>query len=285
MKPKLLIHGGCGKYESDKVEFKTYHTHLTDIVSEAYGFLLNGQTALETVRYGIRLLENDSIFNAGTGSKLQADGVVRMSAALMSGNDKLFTSVINIEEVKNPIDVAYELRSENYHVLTGKPALIYARDKGYDYWDPKIDERVEEFEKKKKGETATVGVIALDAQGYLCAGSSTGGIGFELPGRVGDTPTVAGTYCTEICGVCCTGIGEDLLNQAAAVRTVTRVEEGLKITDAIDKIVQEGQKLNQKFGLIAMDRDGNFATGNTKTIQVLYAFMQDKYNTQTFFSL
>lgn len=268
--PKLVIHGGCGRFESTRIDFELYHEKLARIIDEGYAFLLQN-SAEETVLHVMRLLEDEEIFNAGTGSKLQRDGRARLSAAYMDGRRNAFSAVINIEKVQHPIDFAFLLSGRKHTVIAGEPATRYARREEFPEHDPVTEMRLEEFHEHKKGETGTVGAVALDASGLICAATSTGGIGYEVPGRVGDTPTVAGNYATAQCGVSCTGVGEHIVNQAVAARIATRVEDGVALSEAVTRTISAADSLGYRFGLIALDENGRIEIGQTRKATVLFA--------------
>ncbi|MDG2180771.1 MAG: isoaspartyl peptidase/L-asparaginase [Mariniblastus sp.] len=270
MIPKLIIHGGAGRMEGRGFSDADYCTSLDRIVRQGFS-ILQEHGARVAVLNAIRLLESDTIFNAGTGSKLQRDGQVRMSAALIDSTDGIFSGVANIRNVEHPIDVADLLRSEDYHVLDGGEAMDFARQKGIPYHNPTTAHRLKEYREGLLGETGTVGAVALDSQGTICAGTSTGGVGFELPGRLGDTATVAGTYASHVAAVSCTGKGEDIVNLAVAARIVTRVQDGIELREAVQKLIDDANEKNCSFGLISLDAAGNFVVGNTQNIRVLYS--------------
>lgn len=249
---------------------QTYDKALSRIIKKIYP-LLKETDARTTVVRGIRLLEDDPIFNAGTGSRLQEDGQIRMSAAIMNSRDNRFSGVINIKNVKNPIDVADLLAKEKYTVLGGNESTEYARLHNIPFYNPVTDIRLKEYKSALAGDSGTVGVVALDSRGNICAGTSTGGIGYEISGRISDSATVAGTYATKIAGVSCTGRGEHIVNQAVAARIVTRVEDGMPLQAAVDKLMREANRHNYRFGLIALDKFGHMVVGSTKNVDVLYA--------------
>jgi L-asparaginase len=116
-----------------------------------------------------------------------------------------------------------------------------------------------------------VGVVALDSNGYISAGTSTGGVGGEIPGRVSDSPTVAGNYANRYCGVSATGIGEHIVNSAVAAKIVTRVEDGMALENAVDKSIKEGQENDDHFGVICISTTGDLVSNKTKDT-VFYSF-------------
>lgn len=268
--PKLIIHGGAGLVESSVFTFKQYQKALRAVIKESYGVLTKG-TSRQAVLHSIKLLEDNPLFNAGYGSRLQKDGEVRMSAAIMDSKHNKFSGVINIRNVRYPIEVADMLGRGKYTVLSGEKATEFARRKKVEFFNPVAPHRLQEHAEKLKGETGTVGVIALDAKGTLCAGTSTGGIGYETPGRVSDSATVAGTYCSKFCGVSCTGKGEQIVNLSVASRIVIQVESGIPLEEAVGEVVYKAKSHKMRFGLIALDADGNMAVGNGFETRVLYA--------------
>jgi len=270
MTAKLIIHGGAGAMEGRAFSSEDYHRSLERIVRQSYSVLCRDGARAGALN-AIRLLESDSIFNAGTGSKLQRDGQIRMSAAVIDSADGIFSAVANIRNVEHPIDVADLLRTETFHVLGGGEATDFARQHGIPYYNPTTEHRLKEYRNALLGESGTVGAVAIDSNGTICAGTSTGGVGFELPGRLGDTATVAGTYASAVAGVSCTGRGEEIVNLAAAARVVTRVQDGIELCKAVQKLIDEANRRNCHFGLISLDSAGHFVVGNSQGVRVSYA--------------
>lgn len=255
---KVIIHGGFFSESSTSSETKLAKQQaLERIVKAAYDYLQD-HTALETVVYACTLLEDDALFNAGTGSQIQSDGKIRMSAAVMDGQSQKMSGVINIEEVKNPVIVAQTLMAEDDRVLGGSGATNYARQHGYEVFSTEIPQRRAEYEAKRKATgTGTVGCVAIDKDGKLAAATSTGGKGFEIPGRISDSATVAGNYANEHCGVSCTGVGEDIVSGAVAAKIVTRVTDNMTIEAAFEKTFAELRPYDGFCGAIAIDKAGN----------------------------
>ena len=139
---KIIIHGGffSESSQSDETKFKK-QTALKTIIEKGFKFLKT-HTALETVIYTTSLLEDCPLFNAGIGSQIQADGKIRMSAAIMNGSDCKFSGVINIEEVQNPVLVAEKLLREDDRVLSGKGAKQYANSQGFESFSTETKEVV-----------------------------------------------------------------------------------------------------------------------------------------------
>ncbi len=255
---KVLIHGGFfSESATDDGTKQLKQDALRCIVRETYSYL-QMHSALETVVFAVKLLEDDPLFNAGIGSQIQADGKIRMSASLMDGETQKFSGVINIEDVKNPIDVALVLMQEDDRVLGGEPATRYARSKGFEIFSTEIPQRRAEYEAKLKGSgSGTVGCIALDGNGRLAVATSTGGKGFEIPGRISDSATVAGNYANKRAAVSLTGVGEDIVSGAVAAKIVTRITDGFSVEEATKKTFDELKEFDGFAGAIVLDLNGN----------------------------
>ncbi|MEO6151302.1 MAG: isoaspartyl peptidase/L-asparaginase [Mucilaginibacter sp.] len=267
---KLIIHGGFFSESQTNQEVKqAKQDALREIVQAGYNYLAS-HTALETVVYTVSLLEDCDLFNAGTGSQIQSDGKVRLSASLMDGKTQKFSGVINIEDVKNPICIAEKLLHYEDKVLSGEGAQHFARDNGFKYYSPITPQRRKEYEKKltdsiRKG---TVGCVALDIYGDIAAATSTGGKGFEIPGRVSDSATTAGNYANAFAGVSCTGVGEDIVSGAVASKIVTRVSDGFSLHAASDKTLDEMEPYNGFAGIIAIAANGEIYHDDTHPYMV-----------------
>ena len=255
---KLLIHGGFFSEFSQSNETKLAKQAAMERIAKSSYEFLKTHTALETVVFAVEQLENDPLFNAGIGSQIQSDGVIRMSASLMDGNTKKFSGVINVQQVKNPIRKAENLMGVDDRVLGGEGANGYAEKNGFEAFSTEIPERRAEYESKQASlRTGTVGCVALDSNGKLAAATSTGGKGFEIPGRISDSATVAGNYANADCAVSCTGVGEDIVSGAVASKIVTRVSDGFSIEKAFNKTFDELKEFDGFAGAIGLDKEGN----------------------------
>ena len=254
---KIIIHGGFFSESDQSLETKIAKQQaLSSIVKKSYDYLQNN-SAIKTACYAVSLLEDDELFNAGIGSQIQSDGVIRMSAALMDAETEKFSGVINIENVKNPIFVAEKLMVEDDRVLGGEGAKSYASKIGIENFSTEIPQRRKEYEEKigSKGK-GTVGCVVLDKDGKLAVATSTGGKGFEIPGRISDSATVAGNYANTFCAVSCTGVGEDIVSNATATKIVTRVTDGMSVEDAFNKTFNELKEIDGFAGAIAITKQG-----------------------------
>ena len=288
MQPKLIIHGGAGSSLRSKEALKDVRQTLHTVVEKIYKLLSNDVSATDAVIEGCQLLENEPRFNAGTGSVLQSDGQIRMSAALMNGAEQRLSGVINVSRIKNPIKLAEALQHEHDRILSDYGAAELVRELQLPVYDPLIETRLQEwlherknnFKREMAGVVAekalvtsdedrrgTIGVVVLDTQGRLAAGTSTGGKGLERIGRVSDSAMPAGNYATKEAAVSCTGIGEDIIDECLAARIVVRVTDGLALNKAMRKSMQEAYERRRDFGAIAISAQGEIAWG--KTSQVL----------------
>lgn len=270
---KIIIHGGFFSESSTNHETKVAKQEaLLRIVKDSYAYLQT-HSAVETVVYAVSLLEDDALFNAGIGSQIQSDGKIRMSASLMDGTTEKFSGVINIEEVKNPIQVALELMKVDDRILGGSGATNFARQHGFEKFSTEIPQRRAEYEAKLASTgMGTVGCVALDADGKLAAATSTGGKGFEIPGRISDSATVAGNYVNAFCGVSLTGVGEDIVSNATAAKIVTRVTDGFTLERAFEKTFAELKPYDGFAGAIAIDKDGNLFHQDSHPSMVFASF-------------
>ena len=255
---KVILHGGFFSESSTNIETKVAKQNaLKRIVKLSYTFL-ETHSAIETVVYAVTLLEDDELFNAGIGSQIQSDGKIRMSAAIMDGATQKMSGVINIEEVKNPVQVAQILMQYDDRILGGSGATYFARKNGFEPFSTEIPQRRAEYEAKLKTfGTGTVGCVVLDSKGKIAVATSTGGKGFEIPGRISDSATVAGNYANEFCGVSLTGVGEDIVSNATAAKIVTRVTDGFTLQEAFLKTFDELKTFDGFAGAIAIDSKGN----------------------------
>lgn len=290
VQPKVIIHGGAGSSLQGKGGLESVRHSLHTIVEAVYSLLLSGATASDAVLQGCRMLEDNPRFNAGTGSVLQSDGQIRMSASLMNGASGRFSGVINVSRVKNPIELAQFLQSSPDRVLSDYGAAELARELQIPSYNALTDLRLQEwiqerqdnFKSTMAGVVAepelvpssnagrgTIGVVVLDTYGCVTAGTSTGGKGFERIGRVSDSAMPAGNYASSYAGVSCTGIGEDIIDECLAAKIVVRVNDGMLLKDAMQRSFTEASQNNRDLGAIALDATGVISWG--KTSQVLLA--------------
>jgi len=278
--PVLVIHGGAGVVARDVTpeREKAVRAALQRALESGYAQLKAGKPALDAVTAAITILEDDPLFNAGKGAVFNHDGKNELDAAIMDGSTLRAGSIANVHRVKNPILLARAVMEQSPHVMmVGDGAEQFAKSVGIELVAPgyfHTDERWRQLQsalKEEREKTAapakaphhgTVGAVALDTQGHLAAGTSTGGMTNKRYGRVGDSPIIgAGTYANAKCAVSATGWGEYYIRANAAHDICARVEYGGKpLAQAAKEVVMDViPKLGGDGGVIALDADGNFA--------------------------
>lgn len=270
----LVIHGGAGWISPDFLNEeaqKSYHSALAAALDAGYRVLNNGGQAHEAVMEAIKMLEDDPRFNAGKGSVLTAKGKVEMDAAIMRGNDLSAGAVAGIKRAKNPILVANAVMQHSPHVmLAGKGADRFSKAQGlqlesqaYFITDEKKESLKGIKQRQKIDKHGTVGCVALDKQGNLAAGTSTGGMMNKAFNRIGDAPVIgAGTYAdNRSCAVSCTGHGEYFIRLGVAKEVAALVKhKRYDVYKAAHVVIHEDlSKMGGTGGLIAIDRNGNIA--------------------------
>lgn len=251
-----------------------------------YHLLDRGVSALTAVEQTIRLLERSGLFNAGKGAHLQLDGVRRMDASIMEGQDLRAGAVASIEGIVHPITAARLVMEQTNHVLlVGKPATQFARHfkvaqqprkpEGRSVRASSMTRLLERgtlrlYRKLTGGGLAmrerhgkeTVGAVALDRAGTVAAGASTGGIDLMLPGRVGDTPLIGcGVYADNESGaVSMTGLGEGIIRMAAAKTICDRLAQGKSPAAAARHVLQKlVARIQGRAGTLVLEPSGRFA--------------------------
>ena len=284
-KYSIVIHGGAGSSAANAspLQVKRRKASLAKALDRGVAILSSGGKSLEAVEVVLRILEDDPQFNAGKGAVFNAAGEHELDASIMDGKTKACGAVAGVKTVKNPIELARLVMTQTQHVLlSGSGAEEFAKQQGValvptDYFDTsgarKSWERyklrmsglnkIEDRQIESKWKMGTVGCVALDDQGNLAAGTTTGGMTFKKFGRIGDSPIVgAGTYAdNETCGVSATGIGEQYIRNAVAYDVSAQMKyKGVTLQEAVDDNLR--RRLNKNDGgLVAIDKDGNIAMG------------------------
>jgi L-asparaginase len=271
--PILMIHGGAGRFSRDRERNKAIRDVLEQIRDELYRALTKGAEATEIVQRACQRLETSPYFNAGKGSKVQGDGKIRMSASMMNGDNQAFSGTINVEDIEHPIDLAKNLQSRDDRILDSYGSQRLARELELQLFDPmtkpRFDSWIRERKKQFQNEASdanrggTIGAVALDQSGALAAGTSTGGKGFEYPGRVSDSAMPAGNYADNHCAISCTGTGEDIVDECFGPRVAIRTKDFGTLSTAIRHSFDEAAQRDRSFGAIAVSASGELWWGKT----------------------
>jgi len=284
----FVMHGGAGtitrKSMTPEAE-KQYRDGMEQALRAGYAVLQKGGTSIDAVEAGIRILEDNPLFNAGKGAVFTHEGKNELDAAIMDGKTMKAGSVAGVTIIRNPISAARAVMEKSKHVMmVGRGAELFATKMGLEIVDPSyfwtekrwkaLQQQLVEEQKGKPVASVpvpddhkfgTVGAVALDKEGNLAAGTSTGGITNKMYGRVGDAPIIgAGTYAAnDSVAVSATGAGEYFIRWTVAYDIAALVKyKGLSVQQAADEVVNKKLKAipEAEGGVIALDRQGNFAT-------------------------
>jgi len=234
----IVVHGGAGtilkKNMSDEKE-KKYKSKLEEAIRSGYQVLQNGGTSLDAVEQTIMILEDSPLFNAGKGAVFTHDKRNELDASIMEGSHLKAGAVAGVTRIKNPIRAARAVMEKSEHVLLAREgAEEFALLQKLDTVSPTYfftDKRAKSLERAIKEEKfGTVGCVALDQNGNIAAGTSTGGMTNKKWGRIGDSPIIgAGTYANnKTCGVSSTGWGEYFIRGVVAHDISAMMEYGGK---------------------------------------------------------
>jgi beta-aspartyl-peptidase (threonine type) len=321
----FAIHGGAGVIERDSLtpeQDAAYRAALHRALEAGSAVLAGGGSALDAVQAAIELMEDDPLFNAGRGAVFTAAGRNELDAAVMNGSDLTAGAVAGLTTTRHPIAAARAVMERSPHVmLIGEGADTFAASVGLEQVDPAFfftERRWRGLESALRAQNlplperpagapgpmaesalpapplnerkfGTVGAVALDSEGRLAAGTSTGGMTAKRWGRVGDVPVIgAGTYASneEGCAVSATGDGEyfiratvarDICAGLATAQTGearaaqrTRLLQGCPLSEdlclshmpnleflAVDAELRQVEALGGSGGVIVMTRSGD----------------------------
>lgn len=264
----IVVHGGAGSYNLTAEEEMLYRQGIEKALNAGYSVLEKGGSSLDAVEEAIKVMEESPLFNAGRGSVLNEKGYIEMDASIMDGRQLQAGAVAGIKHYLHPISIAKKVMEKTPHVfLVGDGAEKFALSQGFQpvpldsLLTPK---RLREWQKQKEKHYGTVGAVAIDKNGNIAAGTSTGGMGFKMEGRVGDSPIIgAGTYAnSQTCGVSCTGWGEYFIEQVAAFQVSALIHyRKYDLQTAIDEVLQKIKKMGATGGIIGIDKQGNVGWG------------------------
>lgn len=281
----IVIHGGAGTIRPGMIsaaDEALYKQGLQKALDAGYAVLEKGGSAVDAVQVAIVILENDSMFNAGKGAVYAANGMIELDASIMDGSNLNAGAIAGVTTIKNPIMAARKVMEQSGHVMLARHgAEMFAEQNGCEivpqsyFWTTK---RRSSYEKQNdaKGKKSylgqpgnvdekygTVGAVALDKQGNLAAGTSTGGMTNKKFARIGDSPIIgAGTYAdNNSCAVSCTGWGEYFIRLGMAKAIADRVELlNMPVDDAAKLMIHDKlQNMGATGGVIVVDKNGNIS--------------------------
>jgi beta-aspartyl-peptidase (threonine type) len=289
----IVIHGGAGVIERDKItpqQEAAYRASLQQAIDAGIAVLKANGTSMDAVESAIQVMEDDPLFNAGRGAVFTAEGRNELDASIMDGRTLKAGAVACVTRTRHPISLARRVMEKTPHVmLIGDGADAFSREQGLEQVDPSFFytetrwQSLEEVLKEKglpipakpagagadpahdlihdEGKHGTVGVVALDSQGNIAAGTSTGGLTGKRWGRVGDTPIIgAGTYASNrSCAVSGTGTGEYFIRLTVAREVCSLVQyKGMSLQAAADEVIKKQMiALGGDGGVIALTPQGD----------------------------
>ncbi len=288
----IAIHGGAGTIEKSKFtpkEEQAYRAKLTQAIEAGYKVLEQGGESLDAITAAIQVMEQSTYFNAGRGAVYTYDGSHELDASIMDGRNRQAGAVAGVKHVESPINLARLVMDNSVHVmLSGQGAEEFAKEQGI----PLIENNLFDTEHRYKAllkakqkldkakatskdyqaahkalpnnyKMGTVGAVALDKNGNLAAGTSTGGMTAKRYGRIGDAPVIgAGTFAeNESCAVSATGHGEYFIRYNVASDICARVKyQGKTITQAGDEVINGVlAPIGGTGGVIIVDTKGNIS--------------------------
>lgn len=261
MKPAIAVHGGAGEVDPED-DAQALQAGCLAAARAGYALLARGGSALDAVEAAARVLEDNPLYNAGTGSVLNAEGAAEMDASLMEGDGQRAGAVAAVQGIPNPIRLARAVMDRTPHVLlVGEGAHRLAAEAGVPTCDPQrlVTPRARErWQRSQAPKHGTIGVVAIDSAGTVAAATSTGGTGGKRPGRVGDSPLIgSGTYADNRTGAAsCTGHGEGIIRAVLAKTACDLLREGHPPHPAAALALRELARLQADGGLILIDRAG-----------------------------
>lgn len=297
----FIIHGGAWDIPSDLIE--AHKNGVEKALKIGWEILQNGGSAVDAVEKAINYLEDDITFDAGRGSHMNADGEIELDASIMNGKTFRCGSVGAVKNIRNPISLCRKIMDDSEHVfLVGSGAEKFAKNNGINLCSPEeliIEREIlkwKDVKDKKNFSTKdafklqkpsdTVGAVALDSEGTICAGTSTGGTFNKFPGRVGDSPLIGcGTYADNSTGgVSTSGWGEAMIKVVMAKTVIdlmdfnggnpqSAAERGIKIL---------AKKADGNGGVIVLNTQGEFGIA-FNTPRMARAYINSEMNSPQIF--
>lgn len=250
----------------------------------AWKILSNGGHSLDAVEAGVRIPESDpNVITVGMGGIPDAKGKVTLDACIMDEKGRA-GSVTYLQKIKHPISVARLVMEKTPHVmLSGKGALEFALDNGFKKEKLLTKKRKAEWKEWKKSTKKfsnkinienitednhdTIGMLAIDKDGRISGACTTSGMGYKMPGRVGDSPIIgAGLFVDgEVGGATATGSGELVMKTLGTFLVVELMRNGMSPAKACEEAVKRIAKKipnyeNHQIGYIALNTKGEYGS-------------------------
>ena len=296
----LVIHGGAGSIKKGVLnaeQERAYFDALSRALTLGYAVLDSGGSSVQAVIAAIQYMESDSLFNAGVGAVFTHEETNELDASIMDGRTLDAGAVAGVKRIKSPIEAAYHVMVNSPHVLlSGEGAETFAQSQGLEMVDPSYfhtksnHDRIQKVLEREQNKTAytpyandwkfgTVGCVALDQNGHLAAGTSTGGMTNKRWNRIGDSPIIgAGTYADDkTCAVSCTGHGEFFIRYVVAYDIAARMKYQNKgLNQSANEVIDELKEKEGLGGVICLDAHGNIsAPFNTDGMFTAVAYSKD----------
>ncbi|XP_039640885.1 isoaspartyl peptidase/L-asparaginase [Perca fluviatilis] len=276
MSAVIVVHGGAWAIPDDLAKASVDGVKVA--ACEGFSVLRRGGSALDAVEAAVRALEENTVFNAGHGAALNADGEVELDAIIMDGRTLASGAVSSVKNIANPVSLARAVMEKTSHImLTSRGANLFAESIGMATvpTDTLVTEyERKEWEKHKNYLTGvmqdfnsqwahdTVGAVSVDSAGNVACATSTGGIRNKMVGRVGDSPIIgSGGYADNFSGaVSCTGHGESILKVTLARLILSHIEQGKSVADSSQLSLQYmGERVRGAGGAIVVSPSGQWA--------------------------
>lgn len=287
--PIIVVHGGAAEFERDR--HPSAQEGCAAAARAGLEILRAGGSALDAVVAAVHVLEDHPDLNAGTGAVLTRAGTVELDASIMDGHGLRFGGVAGMPATRHPIDVARQVMEDGEHaLLCADGARVFAQESGIPLCEPeelitaRARQRLEAERARRQAlppgsdsesdpgpcepgaiDPGTVGACAIDSAGHVAAATSTGGMTFKRPGRIGDTPLCGcGTYADDRGGAAsATGVGETIIRVTMTRRCVDLMRDGQSASDAARTAVGElGEDVSGEGGIICCDRDGRIGAAH-----------------------
>ncbi len=298
VRPVIVVHGGAGNWPENKQ--RPGLEGVTDAAIAGSEALRDGGSSLDAVETAVASMEEDQVFNAGTGARLNLTGNVEADAAIMDGSSLRGGGVALVRSVRNPVRLARLIMERTDHVLvagSGAERLAWAH--GLDRKNLRIHDRAVSWRKEKTdfqrgklshlarnyrlfkrgllGTGDTVGALAIDFKGNLAAACSTGGLSLKLPGRIGDSAILgAGLYAdNELGAATATGIGEIAIRMAVSKAACDLMSKKSAAAAARFTISMVSSRVGRGLGVITLDRKGRYGVAHN-TRHLIWATARER---------